>query len=283
MTLVVCTVCSSVLGGATGGNLDSFVSRKSVILIFKEVLRKLVSFILDSSFNSVKQAGALFTSVENGLGLESKIPANVVDMARFALEIFEGSFFCLRALDEESGLISSISAAVFIIDWEYRMTLALDDALDDESRKKIKARLDICESAHGYQSKISNLWKSFSKDVRKGIRSILICTIRSAIFMEDKLYTNKFVSLCCLMVIDVLECLCQDQYEEQNLLDHLLSKGDMWPCWIIPDFNSLKGPAKSDTERVYVSVSGIMFIIILAGITPLAFALSVSIYISTYI
>ncbi|XWS74417.1 hypothetical protein CRYUN_Cryun02cG0214200 [Craigia yunnanensis] len=243
-------VCS-VLGGATEGDLDSFVSRKSVILIFKEVLRKLVSFILDSPFNSIKQAGALFTSVENGLGLESKIPANVVDMARFALEIFEGSFFCLRALDEENGLVSSISAAVFIIDWEHRMTLAVDDTFDDESRKKIKAWSDIFESAHGYQSKKSNLWKSFSRDVRKGIRSILICAIRSAIFMEDKLDTNKFVSLCCLMVIDVLECLCQDQYEEQNLLDHLLSKGDMWPCWIVPDFNSLKGPAKSDTERVY--------------------------------
>ncbi|XP_022730534.1 LOW QUALITY PROTEIN: E3 ubiquitin-protein ligase listerin [Durio zibethinus] len=242
-------VCS-VLGGATEGNLDSLVSRKSMILIVKEVLRRLVSFILDSSFNSVKQAGALFTSVENGLGLESKNPANVVDLAHFALEIFEGSFFCLRALDEESGLVSSISSAVFIIDWEYRMTLAVDDALNDESCNKIKARLGICESAHGCQSKISNLWKSFSTDVRKGIRSIFICTIRSAIFKEDKLDTNKFMSLCYLMMIDVLECLCQDQYEEQNLLDHLLSKGDMWPWWIVADFHSLKGSAKSDTERV---------------------------------
>ncbi|KAK6234537.1 hypothetical protein SCA6_009874 [Theobroma cacao] len=243
----------SVLGGATEGNLDSFVSRKSVILIFKEVSRKLVSFILDSSFNSVKLASGLFTSVEEGLALESKDPANVVEMARFALEILEGSFFCLRALDEESDLVSSISAAMFIIDWEYRMTLAVDDALDDESRKKIKVRLDICELAHGYQSKIRNLWKSFSRDVGKGIRSILICIIRSAIFKEDKLETNKIVSLCCLMMIEVLDCLCQDQYEEQNLLDHLLRKGDMWPWWIIPDFNSLRGPAISDTERVYAS------------------------------
>ncbi|XVE58949.1 hypothetical protein DITRI_Ditri05aG0004100 [Diplodiscus trichospermus] len=243
-------VCS-VLGGAIDGNLDSFVSRQSVILIFKEVLRKLVSFILDSPFKSVKQAGALFTSVENDLGLESKNPTNVVDMARFALEIFDGSFFCLRALDEESGLVSSISAAVFIIDWEYRMTLAVGNALDDdESREKIRARLAICESSHGYQSKISNMWKSLSRDARKGIRNILVCTIRSAIFSEEKLDTNKFLSLCCLMVINVLECLCQDHYEEQNLLNHLLSKNDMWPCWIVPDFNSLKGPAKSDTERV---------------------------------
>ncbi|XVF20393.1 hypothetical protein REPUB_Repub11eG0194700 [Reevesia pubescens] len=247
---------SSVLGGSTEGNLDSFVTRKSVILIFKEVLRKLVSFIMDSSFNSVRQAGALFTSEDNGLGLESKNPTNVVEMARFALEIFEGSFFCLRALDEESGLVSSISAAVFIIDWEYRMLLAVDNAFDDEPMKKIKARLDICQSACVYQSKISNLWKSFSRDVRKGISSILICTIRSAIFKEDKVDTNKVVSLCCLMMIDVLEYLCQDQYEEQNLLDHLLSKGEMWPCWIIPGFNSLKGLAKSDTERVYASAYG---------------------------
>lgn len=277
---IVFIVCSSVLGGATEGNLDSFVSRKSVILIFKEVSRKLVSFILDSSFNSVKLASGLFTSVEEGLALESKDPANVVEMARFALEILEGSFFCLRALDEESDLVSSISAAMFIIDWEYRMTLAVDDALDDESRKKIKVRLDICELAHGYQSKIRNLWKSFSRDVGKGIRSILICIIRSAIFKEDKLETNKIVSLCCLMMIEVLDCLCQDQYEEQNLLDHLLRKGDMWPWWIIPDFNSLRGPAISDTERVYASVSGIIFITVLAGIVLLS--LSLSTYLSMY-
>lgn len=236
----------SVLGGATEGNLDSFVSRKSMVLIFKELLRKLVSFILDSPFNFVKHAGSLF-----GLGLESKIPSNVVDLACFALEIFEGSFFCLRSLDEESDLVSSISAALFIIDWEYTMTLEVGDTLDDESRKNVKSRLGICESAHGYQSKISGLWKSFGRDVRKGIRSILICTIRSAIFSEDRLDTNKFVSLCSLMVIDVLECLCQNQHEEQDLLDHLLSKGDMWPWWIVPDYNSLKEPVKSDTRRVY--------------------------------
>ncbi|XVF46152.1 hypothetical protein PTKIN_Ptkin03bG0003900 [Pterospermum kingtungense] len=241
----------SVLGGATEGNLDSFVSRKSMILIFKELLRKLVSFIMDSPFNFFKQAGSLFTSVDNGLGLESKIHSNVVDLARFALEIFEGSFFCLRALDEESDLVSSISAVLFIIDWEYTMTLEVEDTLDDESRRSTKTRLGICESAHGYRSKISSSWKSFSRDVRKGIRSILICSIRSAIFTEDKLDTNKFVSLCCLMVIDVLECLCQNQYEEQELLDHLLSKGDMWPWWIKPDYNSLKEPAKSDPRRVY--------------------------------
>ncbi|MBA0730942.1 hypothetical protein Golax_022593 [Gossypium laxum] len=248
-------VCS-VLGGATEGNLDSFVSRKSMTLIFREVLRKLVSFILDSSFSSVKQASALFDSEENCLGLDSKNTANVVDMARFALQIVEGSFFCLRALDEESGLVSSISAAVFIIDWEYRMSVAVDDALDDESRKKIKARMDICESAHGYLSNISNLWKSFSGDVRKGIRSILICTIRLAIFREDKLDNKKFAALCCMMMTDVLEHLCQDQYEEQNLLDHLLSKGDMWPWWITPDLNSMEGLSKSDTEGIYVSAYG---------------------------
>ncbi|KAK8683673.1 hypothetical protein V6N13_039726 [Hibiscus sabdariffa] len=243
----------SVLGGATKDNLDSFVSRKSMALIFKEVLTKLVSFIMDSPYSSIKQAGALFDLEENCLGLDSKNPANVVDMARFALEIVEGSFFSLRALDEESSLVSSISATVFIIDWEYRMTVAREDALDDESKKMIKARMDICESAHGYLSKISNLWKSFSKDERQGIKTILICSIRFSIFSEDKLDNNKFVSLCCMMIIDVLECLCQDQYEEQNLLDHLLSKGDMWPWWITPDLNSMEGLAN---ERIYESAYG---------------------------
>ncbi|KAE8722748.1 E3 ubiquitin-protein ligase listerin [Hibiscus syriacus] len=248
----------SVLGGATGGNLDSFVSRKSMVLIYREVLRKLNSFIMDSSFSSVKQACTLLDPEENCLGLDSKNPANVLDMACFALGIVEGSFFCLRALDEESGLVSSISAALFIIDWEYRMTAAREDALDDESRKMIKARMDICESAHGYLSKISNLWKSFCKDVRQGIRTILICTIRFSVFREDKLDNNKFVSLCCAMIVDVLECLCQDQYEEQNLLDHLLSKGDMCPWGITPDLNSMDGLAKSDSEKIYETVSNWM-------------------------
>ncbi|GLT26789.1 hypothetical protein SLA2020_018310 [Shorea laevis] len=236
----------AVLGGSTEGDKYSFVSRKSVVQIFKEVFRKLNSFLLESSFVSVKEAGAVLASRGNDLRLESKSLRNVIEMAQFALEVLDGSFFCLQTLDDEDDLVSSILAALLIIDWEYGM----EAAIDDESKKQIKGRMTFCESVHGFRSKISNqLWEELSIDVRRRLQNILILFIRSALFKEDKLETSKIASLGCTWVLEVIECLCQDQYQEQDLLDNLLSKYDMWPLWITPDFSSPNGPATLNPEK----------------------------------
>ncbi|KAK9280494.1 hypothetical protein L1049_014186 [Liquidambar formosana] len=203
----------AVLGGSTEDNQSSFLSRNAMILIFEELFRKLLTFIMESSFTWVRDAGSLLTAEAKYPVPESKSSINMLEMAQFALQILDRSFFCLNTFDEESELLTRISAAIFIFDWEYSMMKTSVDALDQESVKRIKARLDFGESVHAFHCKISNqFWKSLSIQNRKRLESILIQSIRFAIFKEDKLNTNKVTSLCCLWMLQVLECISQDEY-----------------------------------------------------------------------
>lgn len=233
-------ICA-VLGGSNEGDQTSFVSRNSLILILEEVFKKLLYFILASSFNSVKDVGAFFTLQADDLGPELKVRnlADVIQMAQSSVEVIDGSIFCLKTLGKDSELLSSISAAVFIIDWEGSMAKATDDMLDSGSKEKIKARFDICDRIHAFRSKLGNkFWKCISIDVRKRLASILILFIRSAILNEDKLRPDAIASFCCLRILEVLECLCLDHNEEQHLLDLLLSTQDAWPLWIGPSIST---------------------------------------------
>ncbi|KAJ1380216.1 putative E3 ubiquitin-protein ligase, partial [Sesbania bispinosa] len=89
---------------------------------------------------------------------------------------------------------------------------ALDDSLDDESVSKTKARLTLGEYS-----------------------------MKSAIFVQDKLVNDQITSLCCTWVLEVIECVCVDENDEQNLLRELLSKGEMWPVFVVPNFSLTKG------------------------------------------
>ncbi|KAL5757043.1 hypothetical protein ACOSP7_021464 [Xanthoceras sorbifolium] len=245
----------AVLGGSREGNQFPFVSRNALITIFKEVLKKLLTFLRESSFAWIRDAGCLLNSAVSDLSLENGSSLNVIEMAQFALDILEGSFFCLKTLDDESGLVSSISAAVFIIAWEFSMATAIDDTLEDESKKKIKTQLVFCESVHAFRTKINNqFWRSLSIDIQKKLGSMLIHSIKMAIFMEDNITTEEMVSLCCIWMLEVLECLGQEQYQEQTLLDQLLSKGDKWPLWITPNFCTLKGSATLNIENAPIEI-----------------------------
>ncbi|XP_040991883.1 E3 ubiquitin-protein ligase listerin isoform X1 [Juglans microcarpa x Juglans regia] len=241
----------AVLGGSKEGDATPFVSRNTLILIFEEVFRKLLSFILESSLTWVRDAGFLLAAREMNFGMELESSSSMYEMGQFALEVLDGSFFCLKTLDEENGLLQRISAAIFIIDWEFSIRTAIDDAIDEKLNKNIVARLNFGESVHAFHCKRSNqFWKSLSIHSRGRLGSILIQCIRSAIFSEDRLDADNITSLCCLWMLEVLECFCQDQDEEQNLLDQLLSKGDIWPLWIRPDFNTPKGAAVLEIENV---------------------------------
>lgn len=240
----------AVLGGSKEGDETTFVSRNTLILIFEEVFRKLLSFVLESSLTWVRDAGSLLAAGVKNFGMELESSLNVSEMALFALEVLDGSFFCLKTLGEENGLVTGILAATFITDWEFSIGTAIGDAIDDESRKRIKARLDFGESVHAFHCKISNhFWKSLSINHRMRIGIILTQSIRSAVFNEDRLNADKITSLCCLWMIEVLQRLCQYQDEEQNLMDQLLSKNDTWPLWTSPDFNTSKGIAALDVEK----------------------------------
>ncbi|XP_059429493.1 E3 ubiquitin-protein ligase listerin [Corylus avellana] len=237
------------------GDETSFVSRNTLIMIFEEVFRKLLSFVLESSLSWVRDAGSMLAAGAKSYGVELKSSFNVCEMAQFALEVLDGSFFCLKTLGEENGLLPGISAAIFFMDWEFSIGTAIDDAIDDDSKEIIKARLDFGESLHGFYCKISNqFWKSLSIHNRRRLGSILIQSIRSAIFSEDRLNADKITSLCCLWMLEVLEFLCQDRDEEQNLLDQLLSKSDTWPLWINPDLNTPKVAAALDVENAPIDI-----------------------------
>jgi hypothetical protein len=260
VTLSIFLSRSAVLGKE--GDETSFVSRNTLIMIFEEVFRKLLSFVLESSLSWVRDAGSMLAAGAKSYGVELKSSFNVCEMAQFALEVLDGSFFCLKTLgEEENGLLPRISATIFFMDWEFSIGTAIDDAIDDDSKEIIKARLDFGDSLHGFYCKISNqFWKTISMHNRRRLGSILIQSIRSAIFSEDRLNADKITSLCCLWMLEVLEFLCQDRDEEQNLLDQLLSKSDTWPLWINPDLNTPKVAAALDVENapIDIHVSGIL-------------------------
>lgn len=224
-----------------------------MILTFEEVFKKLLTFIVESPFTWVRDAHSLLTSGTTYSVLPFKSSADVLEMARFALAIIEGSFFWLKTFIEESEQVTRISAVLFIFDWEYSMVKALDNVY--ASKKDIQPRLDFGESLHSFRSKIGNqFWKNLSIESQKRSGTILIQSIRSAIFQKDKVNTSKIVSLCCLWVVEVLECFTQDQDEEQSLLDQFLSKGDLWPLWIVPDLSTGEGSATFSIENVTTDV-----------------------------
>ncbi|XP_048324435.2 E3 ubiquitin-protein ligase listerin [Ziziphus jujuba] len=229
----------SILGGSTEGDQTSFVSRDAIVLIFQEILKNLFSFIMESSFTWVRNACSLLTAGSINFELEFTRSVNLSEMVEFSLEILDDSFFSLKELGEESDLVSSILAAIFVIDWDYGMGTLYNDALYGEETIETKARLDFGESVHAFHCKISNqFWKSLSLHNRKRLGSILVKCIRSAIFNENKLNVEKSTALCSLWMLEVFSCVCQDQHEEQDLLDQLLCEGDTWPSWVIPDFSS---------------------------------------------
>ncbi|GFZ19943.1 HEAT/U-box domain-containing protein [Actinidia rufa] len=241
----------AVLGGSTEDDQTCFVSRNAKILIFKELCKNLVTFALDSTFTWVKKTCSLLTAEAN-----DSMPRieNVLETAHFSLEVLDGSFFCLKTIEDENELVPGTLAAIFLIDWEYRLAIVSNAALDDETTRKIKSRTDFCAYVHAFRGKISSqFFKSLSLSSRNSLGSILVQSIRFAVFKEDEADIDKLTSLCCLWMLEVLEVLGQDQFEEQSLLDQFLSKGDFWPLWILPDFCTGGKPATLEIENISVN------------------------------
>ncbi|XP_038680260.1 E3 ubiquitin-protein ligase listerin isoform X2 [Tripterygium wilfordii] len=240
-------VCA-VLGGSTEGNQISFVSRNTVILIFKEVFKKILTFVEGSSFTCVRESGPLLTAEANNLAAGKQYSTNVIEIADFALEVLNGSFFCLETLKDDHELVSGILASIFVIKWEHEMLRSENDALDDVYKKKTKDRLDFGKSILRCFCRISDrFWSSLSIDCRKRLGIVLVHFVRASIFQKDELGTAKISSLGCNWMLELLDCLCQNEDEEQILLDQLLSKGDKWPVWV-----NLEGSASLDMESVSI-------------------------------
>lgn len=245
----------AVLGGSSKDNCISFASKNAMVLIFTIVFKKLVAFGLESSFSVVRDSCALLVAGSTNFAVENESSINKTETAQFALKVLGGSFFCLKTVSNEIELVSGILTLVFIIGWENSLDTLEEDVLNDDSKEKIKGRLRFGESLNGFCSKMNDeFWKSLGIDNRKRLGSNLVHFIRSVIFKEDKLGADKITTLCFSWVLEVLECLCHDHDEEQNLLDQLLSKNDTWPVWIIPDFSAPKGLVNLNAGAVSVDI-----------------------------
>ncbi|XP_010256980.1 PREDICTED: E3 ubiquitin-protein ligase listerin [Nelumbo nucifera] len=235
----------SVLGGSTEDDQSYFVSRDAIFLIYEEILKKFILFLMESPFKWAKDACSLIECImEKDLMPKCESYVNILEMAQFAFEVLKGSFFCLKIFSEEHKLLTCISTVLFIIDWEHSMAseVAIDGSsmtsgciLDAESQKRLDSKFSFGESMHAFRCKISpNFWKGFNMCNLKKLTSILIQTIRDAIFKTDTFYTDKVISLCCQWMLEILDILCWDNCSEQTLLDQLFDKRDFWPLWVAP-------------------------------------------------
>ncbi|QCE01031.1 stearoyl-CoA desaturase [Vigna unguiculata] len=231
-------ICS-LLGGLTEEK-SSFLSRNALILIYEEIFRKLLCFLQTSPFFWVRNAASVLINDEK-TSVEFDSSLNIIEIAKFALDILDGSFYSLKTLDGESGLVSGILSAIFVIEWECNLSKALGDSLDDNSMIQIKPRITFGEYVCAFHNKINvQFLKSLCSDSRKRLSNILVQSTRLALFSEDRLSNDEIVSLCCTWVLEVLEHVCLDENEEQSVLQYLLSKDEVWPVFVAPNFSLTK-------------------------------------------
>ncbi|CAH2069534.1 unnamed protein product [Thlaspi arvense] len=224
----------SVLGGSTEGSSIAFVSRSSLVLLYRGILEKLVSFIKQSPLCSVNDtcSSLIVNSVDIEFDLSSSV--DVISVAKFAAEVIDRSFFSLKALNQDATLLSSILSSIFIIDLESRISSLVDNTLYELKEKKVDRNL-VYDFVNDVCSKMNNqFWKSINYDVRKSSANILVQSIRSVVLLEDDLQPCQLTILCASWMAKVFEYLSLDQTDEDNICGLLLVESDVWPMWISP-------------------------------------------------
>ncbi|XP_075088640.1 E3 ubiquitin-protein ligase listerin-like [Nicotiana tabacum] len=239
----------AVLGGIAGDDETNFLSQSTLVLVLEEVLKKLTVFIMDSPFIWVKETCSVILIRDKNTELGFEPSTDVNQMVNFALQVLDGGFCALKCLNHEIELVSRILAVIFVIKWECSMATFFNDKFGEESAEKIKTRLASCELVHSLDRKIENQFLfSINIDSRKSLESILVQSVRIAVLKDRNLDAAKVASLCCHWVLELLECLCPDQFGEQKLLDRFLSQDDSWPAWVAPDMKDGKRAAVVKTE-----------------------------------
>ncbi|GER35478.1 E3 ubiquitin-protein ligase listerin [Striga asiatica] len=225
----------AVLGRESEDDEISFVSRSTMVVIFEEILKRLLAFLMDSTCSWVQNICCLLCSGINFSGARLDYSSNLVEMTRFALDILNGSLFCLNAIGAESELVQGILAAIFIIDWEFNWINVSTNRLDEQVGN-YESRLTLCEPVHALHRKICNQFlRDFGVNGQKRLGTTLIQSVKSIAFTDSQFDSENFISSCCQWSLHIFELFCQDQVEEQELMEQFLSKNDVWPSWIMPD------------------------------------------------
>lgn len=225
----------SVLGGSVEEDQTIFVARDTSFMIYNELLRKMLSFMRDSSFISVRDVGRLLIAEKHDseLGVESS--ANVLAMAQFSLDVLEGSFYSLSNFMEEGELVPSILAAILVIDCESSLAVVSGDEQNDKSKQELNARLSFCQSVRAFRCKVEKqFFRSLGIKNKKRVISILVQFVMGTLFKEVMLEIDQIALLCCVWILEVLENFSQDQAEEQDILDNFLNEGNIWRLQILP-------------------------------------------------
>ncbi|XP_022848919.1 E3 ubiquitin-protein ligase listerin-like [Olea europaea var. sylvestris] len=262
----------AVLGGGVEDDKISLLSRETSVLIYEEIFRMLMTFMMDSSFVWVRNICSLLSHRRNysSRGFESS--TNMLEMAQFALDVLNGSFFCLKTINGETELVSGILAAIFIIDWEHNMLTVTEDDLDEKQMGEIELRLIFCEAIHTFRSKICNhFFKSLGINNRNSLGTVLVESIKCIIFLDTKLESDRIISLCCQWMGGIFEYFCEDQFEEQQLLEQFLAKNDWWPLWIMPD-NHLGYSFKAENSSLNASKNTLFVALVDKLISKIGFA-----------
>ncbi|CAH8358759.1 unnamed protein product [Eruca vesicaria subsp. sativa] len=225
-------VCS-VLGGSTEDSCISFVSRSSLVLIYRGILERLLSFIKQSPLCSVNDTCSSLIAEAVDIEFDLSRSGDAATVAKFAAEVIDGSFFSLKALNQDATLLSTILSSIFIIDLENKLSSLVDST--HEFKEKKKDRNLVCGFVHAVCSKMNNqFWKSINYDVRKSTAKILAQSIRSVVQLEDDLQPCQLTLLCASWITEVFEYLSLDQTDEENICWLLLLESDVWPMWISP-------------------------------------------------
>lgn len=251
------------LGGSTENDQSCFLSGEAIKCMFSGTLRCLVELLHMSSFEWARTSCSLLFCAEfdESIQMLDSSFSDKLEMARAALQVLEGGIFCLRTLDEDCRLVSCLLAALFIIDWECIM--ASEGALDveflgtdvdtgslisgnvsfDHQQEWVIDKLAFGKELHAFRCGItSSFWGSLSACRRLQIGSILAQVLRFCIFETNGFRANRTSFLCGEWALDMLNIVCQDNNELQNILDQLLCEDRSWPLWVKPLHNDAKMP-----------------------------------------
>ncbi|WOK95851.1 E3 ubiquitin-protein ligase [Canna indica] len=266
----------AMLGGSTEDDQICFLSEELLIIVWEGILKKMASFLTSSSFHWAKFACSSFFSSDPDDLLKLQEPSFSMkfSMVQFAFEVLKGSIFCLRIIDNNCGLVSSIMAALLIVDWEYSTVFEVcqDDNLDSAEhtddigicvwethnvidngfKEQDDAKLVLGRNIHAFRHMISTILKSSTPDTRSRFQNILVQAIRSALLGSDDLVTP--VS-CCKLVLDMIEIMNHNGQELQTLLDQLLCEGKSWPLWVKPLIHGGSRSVSIQVETVSTSVN----------------------------
>ncbi|KAJ4907854.1 E3 ubiquitin-protein ligase listerin [Raphanus sativus] len=224
----------SVLGGSTEDSSISFVSRSSLVLIYRGILEKLLSFIKQSPLCSVSDTCSSLIVEAVDIEFDLSSPVDVIAVTKFAAEVIDGSVFSLKALNQEATLFSTILSSLLIIDLESRISSLVDNTLY-ELKEKRKDRNLVGSFVHAVCSRMNNqFWKSINYDVRKSSANILVQSIRSVVQLEDDLQPCQLTLLCASWMPEVLKYLSLNQTDEEIICGLLLRENDVWPMWTSP-------------------------------------------------